>query len=1160
MIKRFTCMLLVVVFTFLSCPVHAFSKWEYSTNDNEVVDSGGDSILSQLDFFNRYNIISSFIGQRFVTRAELCEILCKLLKKGDEAAGFTDKNNFKDVPSDFWASGYVNFAFDAGFVSGDGNGMFRPNDIVKRDEAVKMIVCATGYDVNLDAGSVHPRNWIDFYIGIASAKSIVEKNFLSENSYCRLSDISSMLTNAVKSKLNSLEANPPSGTYFGSRTVKLTCDYDGVDIYYTLDGTEPTLESPKYFEGITVSSTSILKAMAVKDGIIFGDVITLEYIIHYGSSGGSSGGNAGGDISSDYLSVYFDLNYETDGDSILDIQKMKKGENFITPLIPEREGYVFVGWYYDKECLTPFVFYSKDGIQDDITLYAKWIDVSDPKDSDGDGLLDYAEDYFKTDSGLADTDSDGISDYIEIAVLGTDPLNPDTDGNGVKDSDEDSDSDGISNLQEIINNTDPALPDSDFDGLSDKDEIEIYLTDPLNRDTDDDGVSDGKEIKLLTDPLNFDESFEIEVKSDNFGDPVIASTKLSLSGSQVESLVVNRVNDKRLFPENMPGYMGSAYEFNVAGEFDSALIRFQFDKESIDRKGVPTIYYYNEEEQILEELPTTVNGNIAEATVSHFSKYILINKTLFDKAWEEEIKKPGEVDKETSIDIAFVIDYSHSMTWNDGYQVRKDVAKEFVDRLRTESGDRAAVITFISEAYTLCELTDDKELLRQSIDSIVDDNGYNYLSGTNGSAGLKMALDELAASAGENRRQFIIFLTDGEDTKQSYSYEEIIRQAVSSDISIYSIGLGSSVNTSNLSNLASSTNGKYYNASVAEELIEIFEKTAEETIDYVSDTDSDGIPDYYEDRLKGFNGLSLGLDRNNPDTDRDGLLDGEEIDIYVSDDRVYGFIRSYPNLKDSDGDGIGDKKDSNPMSWDVRDRDLGIFSQLSYYDEYEYNNRQFNDEDDFLGYASSSEVTEYWDLVDSSGDIEVASNTRFYAAAYKNENNIVIAYRGTDSVFFDDQFGEWINNIVGGITNHHVESSIARSYADMIARRYPLSDIYITGHSLGGHLAQLGAAKILDDHPLVNIKRVSYFNAFGINTNPFFNKNAQLDIEATLKKHSHLLVSHSILGDVVSKLGEHFGLYLEYKVCPKIENGIFIGMVNFKTVHKMCNFMYHLER
>jgi hypothetical protein len=53
-------------------------------------------------------------------------------------------------------------------------------------------------------------------------------------------------------------------------------------------------------------------------------------------------------------------------------------------------------------------------------------------DSDGDGLDDAREQYYRSDPRVRDTDSDGLSDGLEVQ-LGTDPANPDTDGDGVQD-------------------------------------------------------------------------------------------------------------------------------------------------------------------------------------------------------------------------------------------------------------------------------------------------------------------------------------------------------------------------------------------------------------------------------------------------------------------------------------------------------------------------------------------------------------------------------------------------------------------------------------------------------------------------------------------------------------------------------------------------------
>ncbi|MCA9491702.1 MAG: VCBS repeat-containing protein [Myxococcales bacterium] len=112
-------------------------------------------------------------------------------------------------------------------------------------------------------------------------------------------------------------------------------------------------------------------------------------------------------------------------------------------------------------------------------------------DADDDGLLD-GED---PDPGDPDADHDGLMDVEEIA-LGTDPLDPDSDGGGRSDGDE-VHVDGTDptnpddDLQEPPAHTglDPEV-DSDGDGLTDV--VEAGLgTDPDDPDTDGDGVLDG---------------------------------------------------------------------------------------------------------------------------------------------------------------------------------------------------------------------------------------------------------------------------------------------------------------------------------------------------------------------------------------------------------------------------------------------------------------------------------------------------------------------------------------------------------------------------------------------------------------------------------------------------------------------------------------------
>ncbi len=137
-------------------------------------------------------------------------------------------------------------------------------------------------------------------------------------------------------------------------------------------------------------------------------------------------------------------------------------------------------------------------------------------DLDKDGLSNSREKALGTDPLNPDTDADGLKDGEEVYRFHTNPLKSDTDGDGLLDGEEvmkyhtdpvreDTDNDGLKDGEEVARKTDPVKPDSDDDGLFDGDEVLRYKTDPLNADSDHDGLNDGAEVKdYSTDPAKAD--------------------------------------------------------------------------------------------------------------------------------------------------------------------------------------------------------------------------------------------------------------------------------------------------------------------------------------------------------------------------------------------------------------------------------------------------------------------------------------------------------------------------------------------------------------------------------------------------------------------------------------------------------------------------------
>ena len=137
-----------------------------------------------------------------------------------------------------------------------------------------------------------------------------------------------------------------------------------------------------------------------------------------------------------------------------------------------------------------------DGIHDNEELGTN---INQPLDSDNDGILNIND---------ADDDNDGLPTEYEIEI-GTNPLSKDTDNDGINDAEElsqktdgledtdkdgkinpvdaDDDNDGIPTSIELKLGSDPLHPDSDMDGVPDKDEVNSDL---VSLDIDDDGIPD----------------------------------------------------------------------------------------------------------------------------------------------------------------------------------------------------------------------------------------------------------------------------------------------------------------------------------------------------------------------------------------------------------------------------------------------------------------------------------------------------------------------------------------------------------------------------------------------------------------------------------------------------------------------------------------------
>lgn len=603
-------------------------------------------------------------------------------------------------------------------------------------------------------------------------------------------------------------------------------------------------------------------------------------------------------------------------------------------------------------------------------------------DSDGDGLPDYYELIYGFDKNSIDSDGDGLSDFQEVHLTNSNPLKYDSLAEGICDGDMDNDNDGLTNKEEVVIGTNPNNKDTDGDGLTDGYEYKELGSDPDNEDTDGDTLIDGDEISLGFSPLLVDTDYNgimdcdekiyqnLNIVINNNDKKEVSQVSVSFEGTGYinSTTTIEDLYGKDTFVSDTVGLVGVPVEIKSSSKFDTANISFYLNNEinDIPLSDLLIVWYDEENDRFVEQETIIDEENMTvSAIVNHFSKYMIVDKKEWFRTWKTEIDYTSSIDN--IYDTVIAIDCSGSMSSNDPnfeYTVRntlypgssytkttcyrKLAAENFVEAQK--SNDNTGIVLFDSTANVACGLTDSVLELKSAIGRIYSSGGASFNSAINTS------LNMLLASV-RNSEKMILLVSDGESSiNDSY-----INVAKENGITINTVYIGKGADNSLLQSIAHQTGGQYFKAVTADELIEIYsEIIIDQKIDS-TDSDNDGIPDIFEiSGMRLSNGRIIYTDPTTPDTDGDGLSDGEEIKVTptfwvntIFDELNIPFsisayifeIYSDPNRKDTDGDGISDYFDTHPKEITFSEEDLNtdasklikenasyIINAASYYD------------------------------------------------------------------------------------------------------------------------------------------------------------------------------------------------------------------------------------
>lgn len=241
----------------------------------------------------------SFGAERSIARAEMAAIVCRMKLDDDSISRYQGQTLFRDVAGSHWASGYINYASNEGIVNGKGSGIFAPEAQVTLEEAVKMVVCALGWE----SQAQQQGGWPDGYYTVARNAGLLENVQGLKWQAATRGDIA-VLVHAAMSQEVPMPAYQDyvifNAQFFNNKNILLSAA-EGCTIYYTVGGnpTDPTVHDQIYqrkfdrdwqvYYGTPVLKMGqTLKAIAVRDGLISG-VTVIGYDNAVSSNKGRSG-------------------------------------------------------------------------------------------------------------------------------------------------------------------------------------------------------------------------------------------------------------------------------------------------------------------------------------------------------------------------------------------------------------------------------------------------------------------------------------------------------------------------------------------------------------------------------------------------------------------------------------------------------------------------------------------------------------------------------------------------------------------------------------------------------------------------------------------------------------------------------------------------------
>ena len=223
-------------------------------------------------------------------------------------------------------------------------------------------------------------------------------------------------------------------------------------------------------------------------------------------------------------------------------------------------------------------------------------------------------------------------------------------------------------------------------------------------------------------------------------------------------------------------------------------INGRFDRSQFPARGLSYLYAINQD----------------QVPLGFRSTEIIVEESTDGASWRRasfDFTAVGQTSR--AVNISIVMDYSGSMSSANAIGSMESAVSQFINLLG--GSDKVEIIKFATTVSRVFSLSTNHGA---ALAAIVRSSS-NIGNGTS-------LWDAVVTACNSSSLSAVVVLTDGVDGGSGNTSGSAISSAQSRGISVFTIGLGSSINSSELGSLASSTGGTYYHSPSSSELSTIY--------------------------------------------------------------------------------------------------------------------------------------------------------------------------------------------------------------------------------------------------------------------------------------------------------------------------------------------------